>query len=145
MRFQGFFAVFSTIGGLVGGPVGAAMGLTAAQFFGAHAEARMEQADVYEKLVTGGMSEEEAQDKSFKEVYAPNVLWLSASNFVQGKLTFGALRGKKFLAKLFNKTLDVVGSSAFEGAEEVVQGLIRNNSLALENDWGQLRSFRLFF
>jgi hypothetical protein len=128
-----------TVGGsILGGPLGAVVGAGLASLMSAHGEAQMEQVGVYKQLVEQGMDKAEAYDKTHKEVYLPNVGILFASNFIQNRLTFGALSGKNPWVKGGKKALELLASSLFEGGEEVSQALISNSALGVENDVGAL-------
>ncbi|GHV40014.1 hypothetical protein FACS1894187_20520 [Synergistales bacterium] len=115
-----------TIGGsAIGGPIGGLAGNVAATFFSATSEAGLEQAMVFKELTAGGMSAREAYDKSFREVYLPNLGILFTSDFLQNYLTFGT--GAKFFspANLGN----IATSGVFEGLEEGFQRIASDKSL----------------
>ena len=148
-------------GGVLGGPLGASAGAMLSGFILAHREAKHEQAGVYHQLVTKGMDDEEAYEKTYREVYLPNVAVLTGSNWIQNMLTFGAPitpvgpgvkgwvlgTGKALLfgkgdatnpLSWWKRWLNLGISSGMEGVEEISQGMIEDWGLGQEHDWNAL-------
>ena len=130
-------AALTTGGAVLGGPLGATAGAALSSWIQTNNEAQSEQAQVWKQLVNQGMDPVEAYDKSFKEVYLPNVGLLYLSNFLQDRLTFGVPLGRG-AAYWLRRGGSLLLSSLFEGGEEIGQSLISNRALGAENDWGQL-------
>lgn len=143
------------------GPLGFIGGNLLSSYFSAADEAQREQAEVYHQLVADGMSTQEAYQKTLNEVFYPNMLFLTGSNYFQNMFTWGAPiqpigPGKIGWFKGFAKTLlfgkddplkplswgkrfwNFALSSGMEGVEEIVQGIISNRALGQENNWSEL-------
>ena len=129
-------AALTTGGAVLGGPLGATAGAALSSWIQTNNEAQSEQAQVWKQLVNQGMDPVEAYDKSFKEVYLPNVGLLYLSNFLQDRLTFGVPLGRG-AAYWLRRGGNLLLSSLFEGGEEIGQSLISNRALGEENDWGR--------
>jgi hypothetical protein len=126
-------------GGALGGPSGALAGNALASTLAAHGESKMEQAEAWKTLVAQGMDPYEAYKKSYNEVYVPNMALLSATDFIENQLTFGAggalLKGGRALLR---GAAEIGVSGLIEGAQEGAQKLISNRATGQANDWNEI-------
>nr|MCR4817338.1 hypothetical protein [Fretibacterium sp.] len=76
--------------GYLSGSAGIQHGLAlGSALYSAHSEATDEMWDTYHQLIQQGMTPEEAKDRAFWHVYLPDVIWLTASDYIQNMLTLG--------------------------------------------------------